>query len=64
MSWFADTKEAKKQLEICKKNNCSDCNKCIYITESSWAKNKYSKIITQKAIEHPLYKMLIEKFGV
>ena len=48
MSWFCNTLEAKEQIEICKKNNCPDCEKCIWIQESSNAMSKYGTFIEQE----------------
>lgn len=61
--WFSQTKKAKKQLKLCQANNCPDCEKCIHINESSSAQFMHNKIKETKAIEHPLYNLIIEKFN-
>jgi hypothetical protein len=45
MSWFCDTPEAIAQMELCDKNKCPGCRKCIWISESGWAKTEYAKPI-------------------
>ena len=45
MSWFCETEEAKKQLDLCEKNNCSDCEKCIWIKESAAVMESYSNVM-------------------
>ncbi len=37
MGWFCNTPEAKAQMEICEKNKCEGCDRCIWIEESGWA---------------------------
>ena len=60
MSWFAQTEEAKKQMEICDKYKCPGCTKCIWIEESGWAMVNYG---TVKVVEHPLKNKIIKKFN-
>ena len=58
MSWFAQTDEAKKHMEECK-----GCENCIWIEESAWAMTEHGKPIVEKAIRHPLYDKIMEKFN-
>ena len=44
MSWFCNTKEAKEQMEICNKNKCMGCSKCIWIEESANAMVEYHEM--------------------
>ena len=60
MSWFCDTPEAIAQMELCDKNKCEGCRKCIWIEESGWAKSEYAK--PKPAEPHPLMKQIIDKF--
>ena len=60
MGWFAQTKEAQEQMEICDKNNCPGCTKCIWIEESGWAMSQYGTISEGKP--HPLLDKIKEKF--
>tara|TARA_R100001594_G_scaffold73782_1_gene108335 strand:+ start:1427 stop:1630 length:204 start_codon:yes stop_codon:yes gene_type:complete len=61
--WFCNTEEAKKQMEICNANNCPDCEKCIWITESSNAMAEYGTVIEPIKERHPLYDEIVEKFN-
>ena len=63
MSWFCNTKEAKEQMEICEKNKCPGCNKCIWIEESYNAMVEYGTVIEPKAEEHPLLEQVIKTFN-
>tara|TARA_R110002050_G_scaffold102656_5_gene211331 strand:- start:4521 stop:4733 length:213 start_codon:yes stop_codon:yes gene_type:complete len=66
MSWLCNSQEAKTQLEICKLNNCPDCEKCISIHESSVAMEKYGTVVSKvesPGIPHPLTDYIVEKFG-
>ena len=60
MGWYAQTEEAKKQMEICDKNECPGCTKCIWIEESGWAMVNHGTI---KVEEHPLKGAIIKKFN-
>ena len=60
MGWFCDTPEAIAQMELCEANKCEGCTKCIWISESGWAKAQYAK--PAPAIDHPLLEKIREKF--
>ena len=64
--WLCNSKKAQEQLEICKLNNCPDCEKCVAIHESSVAMEEYGRVAepdTGPDIEHPLYDYVMDKFG-
>tara|TARA_R100000781_G_C4049508_1_gene116988 strand:+ start:610 stop:810 length:201 start_codon:yes stop_codon:yes gene_type:complete len=61
MSWFCQTPEAQEQLRICEENNCPDCEKCIWISESYNAMTEYGTV--SKGKPHPLKEQIIEKFN-
>jgi len=61
MGWFCDTPEAIAQMELCDKNKCEGCTKCIWIEESGWAKSEYAK--PKPAEPHPLLDKIRLKFG-
>jgi hypothetical protein len=63
MTWFCQTEEAKEQMRICEENNCPDCEKCIWISESYNAMVDYGTPVVEKAIEHPLLDKIKEKFN-
>tara|TARA_R100000458_G_C8050210_1_gene97669 strand:- start:21 stop:173 length:153 start_codon:yes stop_codon:yes gene_type:complete len=42
---------------------CKGCENCIWIEESAWAMTQYGKPIVEKAIQHPLYNKIVEKFN-
>ena len=63
MSWFCQTEEAKEQMRICEENNCPDCEKCIWISESYNAMTEYGIPIEPEEIEHPLTDYVMEKFN-
>ena len=48
MSWFCNTKEAKEQMELCNKNNCMGCGKCIWIEESANAMVEYHEAMQEQ----------------
>ena len=59
------------QIEKCRKNNCSDCYKCIHSKEAlinipiiySKPKSKPKpKLKNTDKFEHPLYDLVVEKF--
>ena len=45
MSWFCESKEAKAQMEICEKNKCEGCYKCVWIENSVGAMVEYGSTI-------------------
>ena len=45
MSWFCNTPEAIEQMKICEANNCPDCEKCIWISESYNAMTEYGTVV-------------------
>ena len=45
MGWFCNTPEAIEQMKICNENNCPDCEKCIWITESYNAMTEYGTVV-------------------
>ena len=53
MSWYAQTDEAKKQLELCEKNNCGGCSKCIWIEESAHAMQEYGTPVKKAKVDMP-----------
>jgi len=59
--WFCQTKKAKKQMEICNKNKCPGCYKCIWIEESANAMVEYGTLVEPE--KHPLHDQLVEKFN-
>ena len=64
MSWFCNPPEAIEQIKICKKNNCPDCEKCIWIQESSIAMSKYGTFVEKQPKKEKLIqsKEVISKF--
>ena len=56
MSWFCNTKEAKEQMELCNKNKCMGCSKCIGIEESANAMSEYHEMM-----EEEKNKVVVEK---
>lgn len=63
MGWFCNTPEAKAQMEICEKNKCEGCDRCIWIEESGWAMAEHGKVIEPVEEPHPLTDYVIEKFN-
>jgi hypothetical protein len=61
MGWFCNSKEAIEQMKICERNNCPDCEKCIWIQESSNAMAEYGTVVQPEP--HPLYDMIKETFN-
>ena len=49
MGWFCDTPEAIAQMKICDENKCPGCTKCIWISESGWAKAEHAKPIVSES---------------
>jgi len=57
--WFCQTEEAKIQAETCNDKKCPGCRKCVWVSESANAMLNHGIIIEK---EHPLLKLIIEKF--
>ena len=56
MSWFGQTDEAQIHRQ-----NCSGCEKCVWIEESEHAMHEYGTKIEFK--RHTLYNLIKEKFN-
>ena len=52
MSWYCTTQEAQDQLKECENNQCSGCNKCVWIEMSA---NTMIGNGAVKIEQHPLY---------
>ena len=65
MSWFCETKEAKKHKANCTKNP-NECDECVWIDESGLAMGRYGKEVEPKEDPddlHPLFDFIMETFN-